>query len=274
MKRLLLGIFICFVLFSCEKETILIIDQTSLSFPDSGGSQTITLTVNKPWTVISDQTWCKISPSGGEEASSMRITITCDTNTSFDARNCEITFTCAELSQTISISQDTNNGLLVSQTSFELTKNAQQLEIDIRANVKFSVEIDSACIDWVKYNSTKGLSISTLVLDIAENTTYDNRQGTVLIKQEDGPLFSTVHIRQSQTDGLFVYDTDHIISSDGGIIDFGVVSNVDYEIIIPDSASDWIAQIYETKALIENRVLLSIGANPTYVNRFADLLIC
>ena len=167
MKRilhLLIGLLSCFVLFSCEKETILTIDQASLSFTDNGGSQTISLTANKPWTASSNQSWCKVSPSAGEEAASSRITISCDANTTYDTRSCNVTFTCAELTKTVSVSQATNNGLIVSHTSYELTKAAQQLNIQVQANVKFSVEVDSGCKDWVKYNTTKGLTTSTVVL--------------------------------------------------------------------------------------------------------------
>ena len=76
---------------SCEKETFLTVDQTSVSIPDTGGSQTIALTANKPWTASADQSWCKVSPSAGEEAASTRITITCDANTTYDARSATVT---------------------------------------------------------------------------------------------------------------------------------------------------------------------------------------
>ena len=189
---------------SCEKETMLTVDQTSLSFTDAGGSSSLTLTANKPWSATSNQSWCKVSPSGGEEAMGSRITITCDANTTYDARNATITITCAELTKQISITQATNNGLLVSQTSYELTKAAQQLNIQIQANVSFSVEVDSGCKDWVKYKTTKGLTTSTVVIDISENKTYDSREGKVTIKENGGSLSSTVTIKQSQLDGLFI----------------------------------------------------------------------
>ena len=259
MKRILplLTIVLLVVLFSCEKETMLTVDQTALSYTDAGGSSSITLTANKPWSATSNQSWCKVSPSGGEEATGSRISITCDANTTYDARNATVTITCAELTKQVSITQATNNGLLVSQTSYELTKAAQQLSIQVQANVKFSVEVDNACKDWIKYNSTKSLSTSTVVLDIAENKSYDAREGKVTIKQEGGNLSSTVTIKQSQLDGLFITTPEYNLSNEKHTLTVEVNANIDFEVM---SDTDWIVCV-ETKGLVSNTIILSVDAN-------------
>ena len=251
------------LLASCEQETILIIDQTDLSFSDTGSTQTITLISNKPWTAGSSQSWCKVSPTGGEAASGNRITISCDANTTYDARNCIVTITCAELMKTISISQATNNGLLVAQTSYELTKEAQQLDIQVQANVRFSVEVDNGCKDWVKYNTTKGLTKSTVVLDIAENATYDDREGKVIIKQEGGNLSSTIIIKQSQLDGLFVTTPEYNLSNDKHTLTVEVNANVEFDV---KPNVDWIRHV-ETKGLKSSQIVLEVSANEDFDKR-------
>ena len=266
MKRIqliLIGILTCFILFSCEKETLLSVDQTSLSFTDTGGSQTVSLTANKQWAASSNQSWCKVSPSSGEEASSSRITITCDANTSYDARNCAITFTCAEKTTTVNVSQATNNGLLVSQTSFEVTKAAQQLNIQVQANVKFSVEVDNGCKDWVKYNTTKGLTTSTVVLDIAENKTYDSREGKVTIKQDGGNLSSTINIKQSQLDGLFITTPEYNLSNEKHTLTVDVSTNVEFD-VTPEA--DWVKYV-QTKGLSSKQIILEVAENDTFDQR-------
>lgn len=252
---------------SCEKETFLTVDQTSVSIPDTGGSQTIALTANKPWTASADQSWCKVSPSAGEEAASTRITITCDANTTYDARSATVTFTCAELTKQISISQATNNGLLVSQTSYEVSKAAQQLNIQVQANVKFSVEVDNSCKDWVKYNTTKGLTTSTVVLDIAENKTYDSREGKVTIKQDGGSLSSTITIKQSQLDGLFLTTSDYNLSNEKHTLTVEVSANVEFNV---NSEVDWVKYI-QTKGLNKKQIILEVAENDTYDQREAKV---
>lgn len=263
MKRFLaifaLLIFSFFSL-SCEKETILSVDQTSITIPDTGGSKTVSLTTNKPWTASSNQSWCKVSPSAGEEASSSRITIACDANTSYDARNASVTFTCAEKTVSVNVSQATNNGLIVSQTEYNITNTAQQLEIKVQANVKFSVEVDNGCKDWVKYNTTKGLSNSTVVLDIAKNDAYDGREGKVTIKQTDSNLSATVVIKQGQQDGLFLTASEYNLSNEQHTLTVEVESNIEFEV---KPEVDWIKYV-ETKGLKTNQIILDIAENDTY----------
>ena len=248
------------VLASCEKETILTVDQTTLSYTDAGGSQTITLTANKPWTASADQSWCRVSPGSGEEATGSRITITCDANTTYDARSCALTITCAELTKTVSISQVANNGLMLSQTSYEVTKEAQQINIQVQANVKFSVEVDNGCKEWVKFNSTKGLTTSTVVLDIAENDTYDSREGKVTIKQDGGNLSSTVTIKQSQLDGLFITTPEYNLSNEKHTLTVEVSTNVEFDV---KPAADWVKYV-QTKGLRTKQIVLEVAENDTY----------
>lgn len=265
MKRIVLFTIalaaIAFV--SCEKETVLTIDLTDLSYTDAGGSQTITLIANKPWSISASQSWCKVSPTGGEEASGSRISITCDANTTYDARSCTVTITCAEMMKTISISQAQNNGLMLSQTTYEITKAAQQLSIQVQANVKFSVDVDNGCKDWVKYNTTKGLTTSTVVLDIAENKTYDSREGKVTIKQDGGSLLSTVTIKQSQLDGLFLTTSEYSLSNEKHTLTVEVSTNVEFDV---KSEADWVKYV-QTKGLGTKQIVLEVAENDSYDRR-------
>lgn len=265
MKKQILFLLIVmpFLLIGCEKESFLSVDQTSINISDAGGSSTVSLTANKPWTASSNQSWCKVSPSSGEEATSSRITISCDPNTTYDARNATITFTCAELTKQVSITQATNNGLMVTQTSYELTKAAQQLNIEVKANVKFSVEVDSGCKDWVKYNTTKGLTTSTVVLDIAENKTFDSREGKVTIKQDGGSLSSTVTIEQSQLDGLFLTTSEYNLSNEKHTLTVEVSTNVEFDV---KPEADWVKYI-QTKGLSTKQIVLEVAENDTYDQR-------
>ena len=248
---------------SCEKETMLTIDQTSLSFIDTGGSQTVSLTANKAWSASAAQAWCKVSPSAGDEAAGSRITITCDANTTYDERSCAVTFTCAEKTVTVNVTQATNHGLVVGQTSFELTKAAQKLEIPVQANVKFSVEVAASCKDWIKYSTTKGLTTSTVVLDISENKTYDSREGKVTIKQEGGNFSSTITIKQSQLDGLFISTPEYNLSNEKHTLTVEVSTNVEFEVI---PGAEWV-KFVQTKGLGGKQIILEVAENDTYDQR-------
>lgn len=270
MKRIatIFAAILALILGSCEKETVLTIDQTSLSFTDNGGSQSVSLTANKPWSVKSDQSWCIVSPSAGEEAVSSRITFTCEENTTYNHRVCMVTFTCAELTRTVFISQTAKNGLMVSQTSYDLTNEAQQLNIEVQANVKFSVDVENDCKDWVTYNMTKVLTTLTVVLDISENKTYDSREGKVTIKQDGGPLSSTISIKQNQLNELSVTTPEYSLSHERHTLSVEIKSNIDFEV---KSEADWIKYV-ETKGLKTNQIILDVSENDGNV-RVGEVLV-
>lgn len=72
---------IIFITTSCEKEAILEVSQSSLSFTEKGGTQTITFSVNKDWTasVSGGDGWCTVSPASGS-ADLKSITVTTTSN--------------------------------------------------------------------------------------------------------------------------------------------------------------------------------------------------
>jgi Tfp pilus assembly protein PilZ len=241
----------------------LLIDQTVVTVSETGGSQTVSLTANKAWTASTSQSWCHVSPSAGEEASGSRITISCDANSSFDARNCVVTFVCEERTANVSVSQGPTSGLLLSQLEYNLTNASQQLDIEVKANVKFEVVVDKSCADWVKYSGTKGLTSSTVVLGIAQNEGYDSREGKVTIRQTDGSLSSTVVIRQGQTNGLFITTTDYELSNSKHTLTVEVASNVEFEV---KSEAPWIKYV-GTKGLKSSQIVLEVDANESYDSR-------
>ena len=273
MKRVafLLAVIAASLVFfsSCEKETVLSVDQQLLTFTDSGGSQILSLTANKPWTVSSDQSWCKVTPTAGEEAASSRISVNCDINTTYDTRYCNITFTCAEIVKTVSVTQDESDGMLISPTEFNLSNDAQQVSIEVKANVKFTVAVDDACKNWIRHSATKGLTTSTVILDISKNEDYDGREGRVTISQTNGSLFSTIKIRQSQNNGLFITTSEYELSNESHQLSIEVKSNINFEV---SSGASWIKYV-ETKSLNTSFIVLDIEANQDYDKREGKVIV-
>ena len=253
------------LLSSCEKETVLTVDQTMLSFTDAGGSQTVTLTANKEWKADASQSWCHVFPAGSQEAVGREITISCDPNAVYGERTCSVTFTCAEATVVVGVTQASGNGIVMDGTSYELTRSAQQLEIKVAPNLAFSVEVAAGCEEWIAYSETA----SAVLLDIAENDTYDSREGQVTVRQEGGPLSSTISIRQAQLDGLFIDQSVHDVAGEGGSVIFSLSANVDYTV---EPQADWI-QVFQTKGLKTQQIALVIAANETPEPREGTVLV-
>ena len=176
----------------------------SFSFTKDGGNQALSFSCNRDWSISSTESWIKISPSSGTTSDGdITVTITCSPNTTYDQRSATITVIVEELMETISVTQDTGLGLIVSQTTYNLSQEEQTLEVDVQSNVDYSVSIDPTCKDWVSLESTKALSTGELFFRVAANDAYDKREGAISIKQNNGELESTIHINQKARNIVF-----------------------------------------------------------------------
>ena len=180
-----------------------------------------------------------------------------------------VTVKVEDLSEAISISQDTGLGLIVSPKTIDLTNAAQTIEIEVQENVQYSISIDDAGKGWIAHIGTKGLTSEKATFSIAANETYDDREGKITFKQTDGSLSETVVVRQSQTNGLFVTTSDYSLSNEAHTLSVEVKANVDFEVT---SQADWITYV-ETKALKTSTITLSISANEGYDNRTGTVLV-
>ena len=274
MKRVLLILTMvigCSLLASCEKETMLTVNQSSLSFNNSGGSQTVNLIANKVWSASSNQGWCKVSPSSGDgsDNSNFTLSVSCDANTTYDERSCTITVVCEELTSTITVTQAEGKGLIVSQTEYNITNEAQTISVEVQANVQYTVSIDDACKSWIKQESTKGLSSNTVKFAISKNESYDGREGKITIKQTDGSLLGTVMVKQSQQNGLFVTTSEYNLSNEKHTLTVEVKANVEFDV---KSNADWIKYV-ETKGLKTSQIVLDVAANEFYDEREGTVIV-
>ena len=274
MKRVLLILSLaigCCLLASCEKETMLAVNLTSLSFNNDGGSQTVNLVANKVWSASSNQSWCKVSPFSGDgsDNSNFTLSVSCDANATYDERTCTITITCEELTKTISVSQTEGKGLIISQTEYNLTNDAQTISVEVQANVNYSVEIDNACKSWIKQEATKGLSSNIIKFAISKNEDYDGREGKIVIKQTEGSLSGTVVVKQSQQNGLFVSPSDFSISCDSQSLTVEVKANVEFDV---KSNVDWVRYV-ETKGLKTSQIVLEVFENYTHTDRKGTVVV-
>lgn len=265
MKRqtlLFLSIIGMVCLFSCEKAPFLTLSTpNTISFTDQGGMQSISFTANRSWSVSSSDSWCKVSPSSGDKSDgNISVTITCEPNATYDPRVATLTIKVDELMETITVTQDTNYGLLVSPTTYNLSNAAQTIEVEVRANVKYSVEIDAACKDWITQTGTKALSTDKITFAIAANESYDNREGKITIRQMDGTLSQILIVKQKQTDYLSIGTNQFSLSNEEHLLSIEIESNFEYEV---STAEDWIQQV-NTKGITASTVVIEVEANKKY----------
>ena len=271
ISQLIVLVSIAFLAASCQKTPFITMNTpNSFTFTREGGSQSITFSCNYPWSVTTSESWIQVSPSSGAESGeAVTVKLTCAANTTYDPRSATVTIKVDELTQTISVNQETGLGLIVSPTTLELTNAAQTIEIEVQKNVQYTVAIDDASAAWIKQGGTKALTTDKITFTIAANTSYDNREGKIVFKQLDGNLTQTVTIRQSQTNGLFITTPEYNLSNGAHTLSVEVKANVEFAVT---SQADWITYV-ETKALKASTIVLSIPANESYDNRTGTVLV-
>ena len=265
----LIGVALLFS--SCQKAPfVTVAGSRSYTFTREGGTQTFSFSCNRDWSLSSSESWIRVSPSSGAKSDNeVTVTIICSANTTYDPRNATITVRVEELTETISVTQETGLGLLVSPLTLDLTNAAQDIEIEVQKNVQYTVTIDEASEAWISQKGTKALSSEKVVFAIAANETYDNREGKITFKQTGGDLVQTVTVTQSQTNGLFITTPEYDLSNEAHTLSVGVKANVQFDVT---SQADWIKFI-ETKALTPSTIVLDIEANESYDNRTGTVVV-
>lgn len=270
MRKLFFVAFIASLLLnSCQKAPELTITSpTSIELSSDGSNGSITFTANRDWSVSCSENWIHVNPSNGTAADApVTVSIRCDANTTYDDRSAVVTIRMEELSQSVTIKQPANLGIILPRQVFELLSDEKTIEVEVQANVQYQVE---SSVDWIKLTGTKALSTKTLVFKIQENTTYDAREGRITIKPENGRVQEQViSVKQAQKDAMIVGKTTYDIPYGGGEIDIKVESNVTFDV---HPSVEWIHYI-QTKALSSSNVVLTIDENQTYATREGSIEI-
>lgn len=271
MKKIVFLVLAFFLVFlSCTKDEkpVLTISQSSISAPSAGNSISITLVANNPWSV-SGTDWCTVSPSSGQGGGEVTVTITVKENTTYDARNHTLTFISKELSQSLSVNQESNYGIVLPKNTYELSSDAQQISVEVKANVTYEVSIDA---DWIKENGTKALTSKAYTFDIEANSSYDSRDGVITIKEKDGSNVETIKVKQAQKDAIIISSKEYSLSSEAQTLEVKLQTNIDLEVVIPDDAKSWVSHT-ETKALSDKALLFAITFNSKNESRNCSIII-
>ncbi|MBR5724097.1 MAG: Ig-like domain-containing protein [Bacteroidales bacterium] len=266
MKRFfafLLCLTALLLLDSCKKEPFLTLSgPASIDVNADGGSGSITFTSNTDWTASSSESWVSLSPSSGTASDGpITVTVKCNANTTYEDRSATVTLRGEGLTQSVTVRQPANLGVVLPNKSYDLTSDARTLDVEVQANVDYTVSVSEG---WIKQTGTKGLTSKTLSFSVEENTTYDSRSATITVKpQTPGVQEQVISVKQAQKDALIVKDSSYDMPYGGGEVDVKVEANVSFEV---KSGADWI-QYVQTKALSSSTVVLKVAENTTYSAR-------
>ncbi|MBN1182533.1 MAG: hypothetical protein JXB49_09625, partial [Bacteroidales bacterium] len=164
----------------------------SQNVSSDAGSTSFIITSNTNWTISDDASWLTISPEDG--TGNGTLTVTYAENTSTSQRVGIITINAEGLSsQAVTVTQSAQNMLSVSPTNRNVGSDAGSTTFTINSSTSWSVSDDAT---WLIVVPTSGSGNGTLTATYSENTSSNQRFGTITISGE-GVNAQTVTITQS-----------------------------------------------------------------------------
>lgn len=245
--------------------------QSSLVLEQQGGTVTVSFTATAAWTAdVSAATratsWCSVSPTSGS-AGNVTLTVTTTTNNTYDERRATVILRSGVTSKSFTVSQKQKNALTVTSNKLEIAAGGGEATIEVKANVNYQYEIAEAARSWISVADSRGLSASTLKLNIVENESLEKREGTVTI--HSGELSETVTIYQAgSVPTIILTKNEYDVGSGGETIQVELRSNVDYEVQLPSDG--WITENM-TRAFSSHTHYFTVAANDTYDLRTAEI---
>jgi beta-galactosidase len=208
-------------------------DHISLE-PDSGSSESFTITSNTSWSIVSNQPWLTADINSG--TGNVTITISATANPGIAARTATITISAGDINNTIEITQE--GAAIVLQVS----KDHISLEPDSGSSESFTITSNTSWSivsnqPWLTAGITSGTGNVAITLLASANPGIAARNATMTISA--GDINKTIEITQEGAAIVLQVSKDHISlePEPGSSESFTITSNTSWTI---SSSEEWL----------------------------------
>ena len=243
-----------------------------LNFSSEKGEQSISFFTNENWTLsvaatTSGVTWCTASATSGTKGNTtVKFYVT--ENTDYDNRSVSVTIKSGTASKTFTISQKCADALLITMDKYEIGRDGGTIDIEVKTNISYEMEISEDAKEWIIESSSRGLTSCKHTLNIAINEESEKREGEVYFKS--GDKVETVKIYQVGGSILLLSESEYQVSDKGDTISVDIISNIDFGIQMPDV--DWIVDEASSRGLSSHTLKYIVSANEEYDSRTAEIV--
>ena len=177
-------------LISCEQPINGVkIEQDSFVFTAEGGTQTLDLKADMPWSIaLDDDSWCSVSPASGSNSTS--VTVRVQPNPMKDReRSTRAVISYNEQTLSVQIRQEKNTGeavFSINPKTVELAAEGGQFSFTV---VSDAVDYEITIVDsWIKEVSRSGdrYTGETITFEASSNMKSEARSGVVSVCTKDG----------------------------------------------------------------------------------------
>ena len=243
-----------------------------LSFDTKAGEGSISFTTNANWTLTvasttSGATWCKASATSGTKGSAT-VKFTVEENTGYEDRSVSVTIKAGTASKTFTIIQKGVDALLVTTNKYEVVQEGGTIEVEVKANIDYSMEISETAKGWISEASSRALKTYKHTFNIASNEEAENREGEITFKS--GDKVETVKVYQAGGAIIMLTQDEYIVSDAGEMITVEIKSNIEFGVQMPDV--DWIVDEASSRGMSSHTLNYYIEPNEGYDSRSAEII--
>lgn len=184
----------------------LILDSDLPPIAAGGGSLTLRMSTNEPWTIEteaqeeSSDEWFYVCPISGGSGENISVTLRVDENKTYIGRSFRLTVRTVSLEKSLTVTQVKRNAIIVGENRYELTSEEQTLTVEIQSNVEYEVEIGSGS-EWLApakdTRAEPGLTASEHRFAVAANTLPQERTATIVFKDLASELRDEITVVQA-----------------------------------------------------------------------------
>ncbi len=254
----------------------------SMNFECDGSSQFLNFTTNLPWEIRVLETrggeaWCTVDPASGE-AGTHRVKVEVKENNTYDDRNVVISLKIGDEFHPIFVNQKQLDALTLTSNRFEVPQSGGSIEVEVKANVDFEVEIPEEYESWIHQSKeqTRALTENKIRFDIDGHEDYEKREGEIIVKGNGKE--EVIRVFQTGEGILTLTSNTFNLSRAEQDITIEVSSNFEYDVDMPEV--DWIEEKtteeetkVETRSVSSHTLILHVKENQGYDERSAQLRI-
>ena len=243
-----------------------------VSFDAKAGENSISFTTNANWTLTvasttSGATWCKASATSGTKGSAT-VKFTVEENTGYEDRSVSVTIKAGTASKTFTITQKAVDALLVTTGTYEVMQEGGNIEVEVKANIDYQMEISETAKGWISEASSRGLKSYKHTFTIANNEEAENREGEITFKS--GDKVEIVNVYQAGGAILLLTKDEYTVGDAGEMITVEIKSNIEFGVQMPDV--DWIYDEASSRGMSSHTLNYYIAPNESYDTRSAEII--
>lgn len=179
----------------------------SLSFGQSGGTQTVQVNAEASWEARTSANWLGLNPSTGHVGET-NLYITATANNSLNDRTDFVYVCIGNNYKEIRVDQP-GIYLNISATSLSFVASGESQSVSVSSNTSWDVV---SCPDWISLNTKSGTDNAELILTAQSNESVNSREGKITIENSVKNISRTITL--SQPGKTFDIGTQELTFSD------------------------------------------------------------